>query len=68
MAITIVPTNINSIQRLFSSLQNKKVHRFSIISLSHQIFRHIHGVLIVGKKKLITQFVCTLRDEFFESN
>ena len=33
------------------------------------MFGHTHGVLNVDKiKKLIAQFACKLRDEFFEPN
>jgi hypothetical protein len=35
-------------------------------SPSHQIFGHMHEALNIGKKKLITQFVCKCRDESFE--
>jgi hypothetical protein len=32
-------------------------------------YRHMHGVLNIDKiKKLIVQFCCTLRDEYFEPN
>jgi hypothetical protein len=35
---------------------------------SHQIFRHIHEVLNIDEKKLITQFGWKPRDESFKPN
>ena len=33
------------------------------------MFEHMHGVLNMDKrKKLIVQFACKMRDEFFEPN
>jgi hypothetical protein len=38
-------------------------------SPSHQKCRHIYGVLNLDEiKKLIAQFCCTLRDEYFKPN
>ena len=54
---------LNAAQALFRSPPNSKFfHSLSITS----IFSRLHGVLNVGKKKLITQFSWKSRDESFE--
>jgi hypothetical protein len=35
---------------------------------SHRMFGHMHGVLNVDEKQLITKIAINLRDEFFKPN
>jgi hypothetical protein len=35
---------------------------------SHRMFGHMHGVLNIDEKKLITQIAINVRDEFFKLN
>ncbi len=43
------------------------VPKTKILTLSHRMFEHMHGVLNVEKKP-ITQIACKLRDESFKPN
>ncbi len=39
-----------------------------LFTISHQMFRHMYGVLNIDKKKLITQIACKMRDESLKPN
>jgi hypothetical protein len=64
-AEAIAKNNYN-VTELRQCLDPFKLPKILQDSPSHRIFRRMHGVLNVGKKKLITQFVCKCRDESFE--